>query len=85
MKNTYKNIIHRQNNTIWQKCSILQTVFRTIQFSFLTRYLNNKSKRYNLFMLGGNDDDVDVSPHTICPLLDIYTGNDAQKSDNAIE
>ena len=36
-------------------------------------------------MLGGNDDDVDVSPHTICPLLDIYTGNDAQKSDNAIE
>ena len=84
MKNTYKNIIHRQNNTIWQKCSILQTVFRTIQFSFLTRYLNNKSKRYNLFMLG-NDDDVDVSPHTICPLLDIYTGNDAQKYDNAIE
>ena len=33
----------------------------------------------------GNDDDVDVSPHAICPLLDIYTGNDAQKSDNAIE
>ena len=44
-----------------------------------------KVRKTQFVDVGKCDDDVGVSPHAICPLLDIYTANDAHKSDNAIE